>query len=98
MVSSTAYYIKFGGFSPTFFNQFPVVGATASLTCAGLKDTTDRSLNARACTDEGVETLWEAPRLRRDLSHPPEMRKKAEEALESEREMCPWAIFSCFSD
>jgi hypothetical protein len=25
MVSSTAYYIKFDGFSPTFFNQFPVV-------------------------------------------------------------------------
>jgi hypothetical protein len=27
MVSSTAYYIKFDGFSPTFFNQFPVVSA-----------------------------------------------------------------------
>jgi hypothetical protein len=25
MVSSTAYYIKFDGFSPTFFNQFLVV-------------------------------------------------------------------------
>jgi hypothetical protein len=25
MVSSTAYYIKFDSFSPTFFNQFPVV-------------------------------------------------------------------------
>jgi hypothetical protein len=25
MVSSTAYYIKFDGFSPTFFNQFPIV-------------------------------------------------------------------------
>jgi hypothetical protein len=25
MVSSMAYYIKFDGFSPTFFNQFPVV-------------------------------------------------------------------------
>jgi hypothetical protein len=25
MVSSTAYYIKFNGFSPTFFNQFLVV-------------------------------------------------------------------------
>jgi hypothetical protein len=25
MVSSTAYYIKFDGFSPMFFNQFPVV-------------------------------------------------------------------------
>jgi hypothetical protein len=28
MVSSTAYYIKFDGFSPTFFNQFPVVSQT----------------------------------------------------------------------
>jgi hypothetical protein len=28
MVSSTAYYIKFDGFSPTFFNQFPVVSVT----------------------------------------------------------------------
>jgi hypothetical protein len=25
MVSSTAYYIKFDGLSPTFFNQFPIV-------------------------------------------------------------------------
>jgi hypothetical protein len=25
MLSSTAYYIKFDGFSPTFFNQFLVV-------------------------------------------------------------------------
>jgi hypothetical protein len=24
-ISSTAYYIKFDGFSPTFFNQFPIV-------------------------------------------------------------------------
>jgi hypothetical protein len=28
MVSSTAYYIKFDGFSPTFFNQFLVVSLT----------------------------------------------------------------------
>jgi hypothetical protein len=27
MLSSTAYYIKFDGFSPTFFNQFLVVKA-----------------------------------------------------------------------
>jgi hypothetical protein len=31
MVSSTAYYIKFDGFSPTFFNQFLVVHALDEL-------------------------------------------------------------------
>ena len=30
MVSSTAYYIKFDGFSPTFFNQFLVVDMTVN--------------------------------------------------------------------
>jgi hypothetical protein len=31
MVSSTAYYIKFDGFLPTFFNQFLVVSGALSL-------------------------------------------------------------------
>jgi hypothetical protein len=33
MVSSTAYYIKFDGFSPTFFNQFIVVLHVIYLRC-----------------------------------------------------------------
>jgi hypothetical protein len=35
MVSSTAYYIKFDGFSPTFFNQFLVV-VILSISCVNL--------------------------------------------------------------
>jgi hypothetical protein len=36
MVSSTAYYIKFDGFSPTFFNQFPVVTAEGADIALGM--------------------------------------------------------------
>jgi hypothetical protein len=41
MVSSTAYYIKFDGFSPTFFNQFLVVGGVRR---RGVAAATDVSL------------------------------------------------------
>jgi hypothetical protein len=64
MVSSTAYYIKFDGFSPTFFNQFSVVRGVHSLfrgLGAAGKGSVGRSTVAGARVAAGMPCTGQTP-------------------------------------